>query len=162
MTQKGSNKAIGTHCLESRRGGTNQGRKWSERAKVLTPWRAQKEERVRTRRECKRARDTHSLENRERNKSGHGKVTGSEGHSRTGKRREGETSHSTKRNPMREMHPQTMERKGKDKSGHGKKLNERGIPTDYPVQKWDKWERGKEACEQRALTHWRAHRDGKV
>ena len=60
-TRRESNRARGTHKLETVEGGTHHGKIATERG-ALTDWRWQRERLLRTRSESHIARDTHFLE----------------------------------------------------------------------------------------------------
>src|SRR6266850_2096719 len=134
-TRKESKRVRGTHFLESADGRTSQdmegiraskghsrpgkhrrmdksghGRNTSKRG-ALTYWRVQTDGQVRTRKESEQARGTHFLESADgwtsQDMEG---IRASEGHSRTGERRQ------------------------TDKSGHGRNPSERGALTNWRAQ----------------------------
>ena len=132
MTWKESERARGTHSLETASGGPSQdserirtseghspsgdgiGRDKSGHGKnqtkrgTLTPWRRHREGQVRIQKESDQARGTHELETTS-----------------------GGTSQNTERIRLSEGHSHPGERIGRDNSGHGKNPTERGALTNW-------------------------------
>src|SRR6267142_2058357 len=186
-TQKQSNRARGTHFLESADGRTSQdtetirpseghsppgerrgtdksghGNNPTERG-ALTSWRAQTDGKVRTRKESDRARGTHQLESADRwTSQDTERIRPSKGHSQTGERRQPDKSGHGRIRPSEE-HSRTGECRWMDKSGHRKNPTERGAlsPTGE-CRRSDKSGYGKNLTEQGALTNWRAQTDRQV
>ena len=162
-TRQQSDRAMGTHILETESGETGQNtetfqpseghshtgrrhregqvrtRKESDQARALTYWKPHREGEVRT---WKNPTEQGALTSWRPDRGDQVKTKKETERARgthTLEARSGETSEDTQRNRPIEEHSPTGDHIGRDKSGHGKNPTERG-----------------------ALTNWRPHREGRV
>ena len=87
----------------------------------LLPGEGERTDKVRLQKEIGQGRGAHSLETRERERSGHGKKVTKRGELTTWIPQRGETSQDMERKPLGERHSLSIDRR-RDKSGHRKKV----------------------------------------